>query len=151
MTIYILHEDPVEIPKMLSDKYLEEMIKNIGEIFLSFKYEIPITTKWYKWAEECKNNYQYLLNLLEYCLFEFYDRFNDRLKKFPRPISRVEEIFQWARDNIPDLPDKELHPIPYNKIVPEKYCIYGFKNNKNAILSYQNYYQSKVKNVKNIK
>lgn len=132
MTIFILHEDPTELAKMLDDHSLNEMIKYIAEVLcnvhrevsnvkvydkfldtipLEFKYKNENYNEWSKWARECKANYLWLARLLDECLNEHEHRFNCTRKEKNNVTKLYDKYFDTmilANNNVPDLPEGQM-------------------------------------------
>jgi hypothetical protein len=184
MTIYILNNDPKLCAQYLDDKSLDKMIKDITQILCTVHYVNPITSgkvscsfiplsqgkecEWSQWARECKANYLYLVNLLSTCLNEHFYRFKDKDSMFMSNYIKFENIYNWARDNVPDLstnrdyffPGADIYltngvitPLPL--VMPKKFVdadLTDMLNNtepgsifNGTILAYRNYYQVKIK------
>lgn len=168
MTIYILDSDPAVCAKALDDKSLHQMIKDIAQVLVQFSQNFTYSGKrlhnsapfnkkviasllpWYKWAQEIKANYLYLLELGNACLAEH------ELRGFAwkgKARDYVKAIF-WAHDNIPDLPihvdfrTSNAISTPLPLVMPKKYIRYRFPDMiepEDKITSYRNYYQANFK------
>lgn len=148
--IYILSHDIQEISKLLDDKSLNTMIKDVGQVLQYAQKDLLKTYKeyqqdglntyqmpnnkiqqWWGWARECQANYLYLVELGLLCQKEVSNRgLRNRTVKH-------EEAIWWARDNVPDLPEacrcrtapicmsNECDEIPadFPIIVPKKYQV----------------------------
>lgn len=74
-----------------------------------------VESKWCQWARECKANYLWLVELGTACLDERFDRlgvFEERYEHDTPYIHclkykelKVEKAIEWARYNVPDLPE----------------------------------------------
>lgn len=130
MTIYTLSQDHAETARWLDDRSLDKMIKDIAQVLCNVHWyifipdldvisagkippnlfqvsNIPLRfgmtqsiSRWSQWARECRANYLWLVNLLDHLLWEQIFRF----KKLHD--GKYHEIFKWARDNVPDLPER---------------------------------------------
>lgn len=176
--IYILSHDIKEIPKLLDDKSLNTMIKDVAQVLcnvhwkiLDFEhYELDIPLDWSKkafneeciwtqWASKCKANYLYLVELLYECLMEYRYRISGH---------KCYKILCWARDNVPDLSIKTMSNLNCPKIqieyrdhcpitVPKKYQVmrlnssqYGYDPKISIVESYREWYKSKLKGKVNV-
>lgn len=191
--IYILDEDPKKCASYLDDKSLNQQIKDIAEILCLvctwnttfgqyteiplnyYKDDVPLKRilipkwmfSWAKWAEECKANYMYLVELLNKCLLEYHLRFVPKTPycRESKYFMKWDKIYRWARDNVPDLPiiwtkailpsddinlgDRTSLPL----IMPKKYIHECFKYAQPQALdrdimlvkSYRNFYQAKLR------
>ena len=122
MSIYILDNNPAECAKMLDDKSLDKMIKDIAQVLCNVHHElsdyindadyfdddIPLcwsghslkhykNAEWSSWATECNANYLYLVNLGLACSYEIeiHRKIRSNYNK------KYAEILRWARENIP--------------------------------------------------
>lgn len=131
-------------------------------------YKIPLlpknfTDSWTKWARGCKANYLYLVELGLECSKEY------ALRKglLSENYHKMDNVLEWVRDNVPDLPDTLLltHPpqpsprTPFPLVMPKKYNIPYIEHYSHwldgsfskgymasaTIESYRNYYQEKLK------
>lgn len=120
MSIYILDENHEECAKMLDDKSLDKMIRDIAHVLCnvhwrtywhegidkyriktlpSIKYVINKNIKlWEDWANKSKINYEFLCRLGEQLCIEKNFRHDLKLGFFKKW-----KIIYWARDNVPDL------------------------------------------------
>jgi hypothetical protein len=161
--IYILDNDPKLCAQYLDDKLLNKMIKGIAGVLCRVHHELvdyddyivdnykapPLDIrvvneyilKWAQWARECKANYLYLTNLgLELNL--------EYIERFFKP-HKFNNILHWLRDNVPDLPEKDLI-TPFPLVMPKKYQVIEYVKDEyvesdHVIESYRNYYQAKLK------
>jgi hypothetical protein len=158
-----VHHDLIEDRFFESAKYSGHC-KNVRD---KWKLEIPLKSicvskngllQWSQWARECTANYFYLVELAEICSRELNSRFEGLTQK---QIDN-EKILIWARDNVPDLPNKTVNlkienfnhteaDIPV--ICPPKYMLSTMYRTTllgqehqviDIILSYQNYYRAKL-------
>jgi len=126
---------------------------------------------WTKWARQCRANYMYLVYLGLACAEEWNYRFSKPIELHEPCNHKVHKfipIISWARDNVPDLPiamadqhnNYDLNigvTTPPPLVMPNKYLIqddkllcemFGVSRNYDLVLSYQNYYQEKLRQQK---
>lgn len=187
MTIYILDNNPELCSQYLDDRSLDKQIREITVALINAhcKYtQKPIYTvradtpiparrpnhKWSQWARECKANYLYLVELADACGKEIYYRQRGKQKIH----DKYYPILEWARDNVPDLPEKRVigypvgfgyptgtREIPRQEVplfMPKKYRLGKWylqnptRNPLNTeyckIESYRNYYTAKLNHQK---
>lgn len=97
-----IHE--YEIEKAMTEKALKNIPKNkTSAINMKSMTQIKIELKyddWVHFSRKCRANYLWLVSLLDHLLWEKIFRF----KKLHD--GKYHEIFKWARDNVPDLPER---------------------------------------------
>jgi hypothetical protein len=109
--------------------------------------------KWSHYVRECRANYLFMVELGIALCDEHAHRFFKAGKT--HKIVKFEKIMAWARDQVPDLPDWGNYkkdgtrislgkPSPLPLVLPRKYQYKGITK-LDAIESYRNFYQSKIK------
>lgn len=132
--IYLLDENPAENAKMLDDKTLSRQIRGIAQYLCNAHYlkavftplqpnqrlddltkDIPLPLKnnneglsashdsYSKWAYECSVNYNKLVEMGLACFSEYRCRGLINKDEY-NSIYEYENILEWTRDNVPDLP-----------------------------------------------
>lgn len=185
MTIFILSEDPAECAKMLDDRSLERMIKSIAQTLLNVHWyphrnavesyiDIPgiykeVHVEWTQWARSCSANYRYLVRLGIACCREFHYRNSEKCDEEKvyngddncGAWHKMRGVFDWARDNEPDLPEVEntnnphivrcmFTGTPLPLVMPKKYiyacpCCQRTRIVECVVKSYRNFYLSKIR------
>lgn len=166
--IYILDQDLSKSAQMLDDTSLEKQIKDIADVLcwshenrdtLRDQYlnstifvELPKSKyidQWWQWARECKANYMWLVKYGKHCSAELMKRLS--MGGCKTSLKYMDAI-DWARDNVPDLPEAQnygyigsfnITELPL--IIPKKYYIIPNKIDIDLKASYRNYYQAKLK------
>lgn len=119
MTIYLLDYDPIRCAQMLDDVSLDEQIKEIALILDELHYYLNekklhghycatfynYINTFVLWANECKANYECLVDLLGVYLEEMLYRSEPEHSR--TYYNKYQLIYEWARDNVPDLPIKK--------------------------------------------
>lgn len=117
-----------------------------------------IYDQWSQWARGCKANYLYLVKLgWELCM-EYNYRFANPKGVCGQTVGlyihSMQEVIEWVRDNVPDLPDYQyftyvnffsVTELPL--VMPKKY-IWDKEYDSpvgTAMQSYRDYYQAKLK------
>lgn len=168
--IYILDNDPAKSAEYLDDRSLDVQIQDIAQVLCNVDWETsdgggPINWKytktldsWTQWAKQCKANYLWLVKYLDNSLDERLYRSN--LESLHKLYNKYRLIYEWARDNVPDLPEVEdthdpyqikcmLMATPLPLVIPKKYitdCGLPLKSGwiHPKYHSYRNYYQAKI-------
>lgn len=182
MTIYPLP------PEELDDNTLKKQIKAVAQTLSNIHYLVSFIKKEHKifdfapllppkfthnlyslWGKLCRANYLKLVDMGMACCGEYFYRFNSTLGKWSYFHAKYFKILQWARDNVPDLPDVVLKAdtnpdIPdylrspdtwrfkettFPLVMPKEYITVANLNTETGKLSYLNNDESMIESYRN--
>lgn len=139
MNIFALDNCPIRSAQYAVDKHVIKMILESAQLLCTVHHTCPndnisYPAKFYKpthrnhpcsiWVRESLANYKWLCaHAIALC-----DEYEYRYGKTHASLS----VIEWCKENIPNIPDKEL--TPFKMAMPDKY------KTDNAIYSYRIYY-----------
>lgn len=129
MNIFYLDKDFKICAKYHCDKHVVKMILESAQLLCNV-YDIAPYKKTHinhpcsKWVKSSISHYNFLYNLLENLLNEYTKRY--------KKIHKTYEVFNWLKNNNPNL--KDLGFIDPPQCMPDKY------KQKDTVMAYRNYY-----------
>lgn len=137
MNIFVLDNDIRKAAEYHNDKHVVKMILECAQLLCTTHHCCgPVMNIPYKkthmnhpcavWSRESMENYLWLVSLgLALC-----EEYTYRYHK----THKTQAVLQWAKDNIPNIPDKGLTPFAQ--------CIPDDCKNVDAVVAYRNYYNT---------
>jgi hypothetical protein len=129
MNIFYLDKDVEICAKYHCDKHVVKMILESAQLLCNVHDVAPykrthINHPCSKWVKSSLSHYNFLCNLLENLLNEYTKRY--------KKIHKTYEVFNWLKNNNPNL--KDLGFIDPPQCMPDKY------KQESTVMAYRNYY-----------